>query len=96
MRTKALREGMVIKGSRFADFERFCPSTCARARGHCALRLGLWSCAGYMGRALVGVCIRVRGIWGGLWFSCGIAVFQWFSASVGGGFSLGGGLSAGL
>ena len=48
---------------------------------------------GCVGRALVGVCIRLRGVWGGLWFSCGIAVFRWFSAGVGGegrGFGLGG------
>ena len=45
-----------------------------------------------------------RGIWGWLWFSCGVAhsgkclisVFQGFSASIDGAFILAGGLGTGL
>ena len=46
----------------------------------------------------------LRGIWGWLWFSCGVAhsgkclisVFQGFSASIDGAFILAGGLGTGL
>ena len=50
----------------------------------------------------LGGCGHGWGIWGGLWFSCGIArcgsvsIFQWLSGSIGLIFVLGVGVGAGL
>ena len=58
----------------------------------------------YSGSNALGGCSGSRGIWGYLWFSCGVAhgggglisVFQGLSASAGGAFILAGGMGAGL
>ena len=69
---------MVNKGSRFADFERFCPHTCARAQQSPIAVVWEMSCTnGYSGcQSCIGgqclrehcvwVCGRARGVWGRL------------------------------
>ena len=74
MRTKTLREDMVNKGSRFADFERFCPHTCARTQQspiavvwETSCTNGYSRCRSYIG----GQCLREHCVWvcGRAWVS---------------------------